>query len=121
MPWEFDRDRPIYAQLVDRLSRDIVAGVLLPGSKLDSVRELAASAGVNPNTMQKALAELEQQGLVFTQRTTGRYVTEDTEKLASLKKQLAVEQITHFFCRMDALGYQKGACLALMEEVAANG
>ena len=75
---QFDASRPIYAQLVERLKARILAGTYPPGGHLDSVRDLAAAAGVNPNTMQRALAQLETEGLVRTERTAGRYVTEDT-------------------------------------------
>ena len=75
---QFDASRPIYAQLVERLKARILAGTYPPGGHLDSVRDLAAAAGVNPNTMQRALAQLETEGLVHTERTAGRYVTEDT-------------------------------------------
>ena len=79
MAWELDADRPIYAQLVERIQKEIVSGKYQPGEKLPSVRDLAAVAAVNPNTMQKAFAELERSGLIVTQRTNGRTVTEDTE------------------------------------------
>lgn len=72
----FDMSRPIYAQIVERLKAKILAGVYPPGGHLDSVRDMAAAAGVNPNTMQRALAQLEAEGLVYTERTTGRFVTE---------------------------------------------
>ena len=77
MAEQFDSSRPIYAQLVERLKAKILAGIYPPGGHLDSVRDLAAAAGVNPNTMQRALAQLENEGLVRTERTAGRYVTED--------------------------------------------
>ena len=72
MTWTLDADRPIYAQLVDRIRIQIVSGQYPPGSRLPSVRELAAQASVNPNTMQRAFGELERSGLVVTQRTFGR-------------------------------------------------
>ena len=81
MAWELDSDRPIYAQLVERIQTEIVSGYYPPGGKLPSVRELASVAAVNPNTMQKAFAELERSGLIVTQRTNGRTVTEDVEKI----------------------------------------
>ena len=70
MAWELDADRPIYAQLVERIQREIVSGKYQPGEKLPSVRDLAAVAAVNPNTVQKAFAELERSGLIMTQRTS---------------------------------------------------
>ena len=77
MPWSFQADTPIYTQLVARLQEQIVSGAYPPGRKLPSVRDLAADAGVNPNTVQRAFAELERLGLIYTQRTSGKFVTED--------------------------------------------
>ena len=85
MAWELDADRPIYAQLVERIQKEIVSGKYQPGEKLPSVRDLAAVAAVNPNTMQKAFAELERSGLIVTQRTSGRTVTEDTELIGNTR------------------------------------
>lgn len=116
MSWKFDRDRPIYAQLVEQLQREIVSGRLSPGSRLSSVRDLATGAGVNPNTMQRALAELEQLGLVYTQRTNGRYVTEDATLLEHTRHHLATEILNGFWTQMAALGYTKETCLELMKE-----
>ena len=78
MPWNLDSSRPIYTQLVERIQLDILAGKYQPGARLPSVRDLASEAGVNPNTMQKALAELERENLVHSARTSGRFITEDT-------------------------------------------
>ena len=93
MDRSFRSDLPIYTQLVDRIKQDIVSGVLPPGEKLNSVRDLAAEAGVNPNTMQRALQELERDGLLYTQRTSGRYVTDDIATIQRCKEHLAKEQI----------------------------
>lgn len=91
MAWELDAGRPIYAQLVERIQRKIVSGQYRPGEKLPSVRDLATVAAVNPNTMQKAFAELERSGLIVTQRTSGRTVTEDTKLIRNTREQLAVD------------------------------
>ena len=90
---QFDASRPIYAQLVERLKARILAGTYPPGGHLDSVRDLAADAGVNPNTMQRALAQLETEGLVRTERTAGRYVTEDTALIEQLRACLLYTSI----------------------------
>ena len=87
MPWELDNDRPIYLQLMERIQRDIISGVYKPGDKLPSVRDLAVEAAVNPNTMQKALSELERSGLVYAQRTSGRFITEDEAMLKKMKQE----------------------------------
>ena len=115
MAWELDNDRPIYAQLIDRIQMQIVSGYYQPGGKLPSVRELAATAAVNPNTMQKAFVELERSGLIITQRTNGRNVTEDTELIESIKKGMAREHMEYFFSKMRELGYTDGEIIALIE------
>ena len=81
MAWELDSDRPIFIQIVERIQMEIISGKYSPGDKLPSVRDLAAVAAVNPNTMQKALTELERTGLVYSQRTSGRFITEDAKMI----------------------------------------
>ena len=114
MPWILDDTRPIYLQLEDQIKTRIIAGVYRPGEKLPSVRELAAEAAVNPNTMQKALTELERSGLVYAQRTSGRFITEDTQIMKNLKEQLAIEQIEQFLSTMEQLGFRKEEILSLL-------
>ncbi len=104
MPWEFDNQRPIYTQLIEGLELRILAGAYPPGSRLPSVRDLAAEAAVNPNTMQRALTELERSELINTQRTSGRFVTEDAERIRSLRKEIAQEKLEHFLSEMRRLG-----------------
>ena len=116
MPWDLSNDRPIYLQLMERIQQDIVSGVYSPGDRLPSVRELALEAAVNPNTMQKALSELERSGLVYSQRTSGRFITEDETMLKQLKSQLAEENIRDFFEKMRQLGFQTEETLALIQE-----
>ena len=107
MAWQFRNDIPIYTQLIAQIQQRIVSGALLPGERLPSVRDLAAEAGVNPNTMQRALAELERTGLVYTQRTAGRFVTEDAAVVDSAKQELAHQQIGAFLHRMERMGYDR--------------
>lgn len=114
MAWDLDTDRPIYAQLVERIQMQIVSGQYPAGGKLPSVRELAAVAAVNPNTMQKAFAELERSGLIITQRTNGRTVTEDQEKIRSIKEALAQEHVNNFFTKMKELGYTEQEAIGLL-------
>jgi len=95
---------------------DIISGVYKPGDKLPSVRELAAEASVNPNTMQKALSELERTGLVYSQRTSGRFITEDKKMIDELKSELAKEIISQFLENMKKLGFQKEDALLLMNQ-----
>ena len=115
MAWELDNDRPIYAQLVERIQMQIVSGYYQPGGKLPSVRELASVAAVNPNTMQKAFVELERSGLIITQRTNGRNVTEDTELIESIKQGMAREHMEFFFSKMKELGYTSEEIKALVD------
>ncbi len=117
MGWKLDSDRPIYAQLLERIQMQIVSGHYPAGSKLPSVRELAAEAGVNPNTMQKAFSELERSALIQTQRTAGRFVTQDAVLICQLRQRLAREQSEQFFQSMQQLGYtQKEILLFLKTE-----
>ena len=105
MPWEFRSDLPIYAQIITQIQQRIVTGQLQPGDRLPSVRDLAAEAGVNPNTMQRAMTELERQGLVHSQRTAGRFVTEDGATIRKLREDLARTQVRDFLATMEQLGF----------------
>ncbi|MCI5953121.1 MAG: GntR family transcriptional regulator [Lachnospiraceae bacterium] len=116
MAWDLDADRPIYAQLVERIQMQIVSGQYLPGGKLPSVRDLAAVAAVNPNTMQKAFAELERSGLIITQRTNGRTVTEDEEMIRKIRAELAREHVDMFFAKMKELGYSEQDAVDLVKK-----
>ena len=104
MRWEFDNTRPVYIQLCEQFTNEIISGALLPGEKLMSVRDLAKEAGVNPNTMQKALSELERSGLLYTQRTAGRFVTENKEKIKEIKQETARLRVLQFLNEMAQLG-----------------
>ena len=115
MEWTFSADLPIYSQLVAQIKLAIVSGVYLPGERLAPVRELAMEAGVNPNTMQRALQELEREGMVYTQRTSGRFVTEDTKVIESAKKLLAEREIKSFLAQMGRLGYPKEEIVSLLK------
>lgn len=114
MAWSFDPNRPIYTQLTERLRLRIASGEYPPGEKLPAVRELAADAGANPNTVQRAFSDLEREGLIYTQRTSGRFVTEDPSAIRGARRALAEQQITNYLGGMDALGYgpQEAAAMA---------
>lgn len=105
MAWMFDAERPIYTQVVEEITRRIICGIYAPGDRLPTVRELAAEAAVNPNTMQKAMAELESERLVYAQRTAGRFVTEDAEAIRACREKLAREKVQEFLHTMMSLGY----------------
>lgn len=114
MDWNFESDRPIYIQLKEQILLLIVSGKYPAGSKLPPVRDMAADASVNPNTLQKALSELERDGLVYSQRTSGRYVTEDETMIVKAKNELACEQIEQFLRKMAGIGYTREETLALI-------
>ena len=118
MPWEFREDAPIYTQLIAQIQQRIVGGLLGPGARLPSVRDLAAEAGVNPNTMQRALTELEREGIVHSQRTAGRFVTEDAERIRRLREELARQQVKDFLEGMFQLGFRRAEILALITQEA---
>ena len=120
MKWNLKGDRPIYSQLVEQLERGILMGEFQPGSNIPSVRNLAIEAEVNPNTMQKALAELEMRGLLHTHRTAGRTVTEDRDMIENLKKDLAVAQIDLFFDGMESIGIDRNEAAKLIAAAAKN-
>ena len=121
MAWNLDSNRPIYVQLAEQVQRDIISGLYQPGTKLPSVRELASQAKVNPNTMQKALTELEHSGLVYSQRTSGRFITEDKEMIETLKEQLASSQIQEFLEKMSCMGFEPQDTLHLIEKILKEG
>jgi len=107
VPWDLDENLPIYLQLTDELEKKIINGTYPPGSRLPAVRELAAEAGVNPNTMQRALTQMENSGLIYTQRTSGRFLTDDREKIERLRRDAARQRIEKFLRDMRELGIEK--------------
>ena len=116
MAWFFDAGSPIYLQIIEHIKLKIAVGEYKSGTRLSSVRELAAEAEVNPNTMQKSLAELEREGLLYVQRTSGRYITENKELIDNLKSTLAGEHIDWYFNKMSMLGYSKKEAAKLLLE-----
>lgn len=117
MQWNIDSERPVYIQLIEQIQAGIISGHYSLGDKLPSVRELAAQAGVNPNTMQRALAELEQTGLIYTHRTSGRYITSDVEMIRKLKKQSGKDIVLDFIERMKQIGYEKEEILEIVTKI----
>ena len=115
MKWSFANDLPIYTQLIDQIKVGIVTGAFPPGERLPSVRDLATEAGVNPNTMQRALAQLESEGLVFSQRTAGRFVTEDETRIGEVKRDLAQRHVERFMEAMRSLAISREETLSLLE------
>lgn len=117
MAWNFASDRPIYIQIAEHIKIDIITGVYPPGERLPSVRELAAIAAVNPNTMQRAMSELEQSGLVSALRTTGRFVTEDNAILEQTKRSLANELVQDYLKKISQLGYSPEEAAELLLKI----
>lgn len=117
MTWHFDNDRPIYTQLLEQILFLIVSGQYPPGSKLPSVRDLASEASVNPNTMQRALTELERSGLIYSQRTSGRFVTEDKAMIQKMKDTIGKDKILALFKDMEQLGYDSDQTISLIHKI----
>ena len=105
MKWQFSNDAPIYAQLIAQIKVGIVSGAFPPGERLPSVRDLATEAGVNPNTMQRALASLDQDGLTSTNRTSGRCVTTDKGHIDNFRKEIAGSIIDTYLGEMAEMGF----------------
>ena len=107
MSWTFDNNKPIYLQIMDKIKLQIISHKLEPSQQLPTVRELASEAGVNPNTIQRALSDLEREGFVYSKRTAGRFVTEDLDLIFQSRKQLSEEQLQQFVTAMVEFGYEK--------------
>ena len=106
MEWKFSDDVPIYLQIIEMMKTDIVSGKYKSGDRLPAFRDLAMEAGVNPNTVQRAYAELERQGLVQSERTSGRFVSIDDKKIQELRKDLSEQSIREFFAKLRKLGME---------------
>ncbi len=120
MQWEIDSERPVYIQLIEQIQAGIISGIFQPGDRLPSVRDLAAEATVNPNTMQKALADLERTGLIYTNRTSGKYITSDEAMIRKLKSQSAKQLVQDFIDRMKLLGFDPEETLDIVTDLVKN-
>lgn len=116
MDFDLNNSLPIWKQLAGQLKERIVTGDYPAGSHFPSVRDLAAEAGVNPNTMQRAMSQLEADGLVITNRTSGRVVTEDVNVINSTRTVLALERTNSFLKDMKALGYDSAETLEFVKK-----
>lgn len=121
MEWTFKEGLPIYTQIIEQMKMRIASGAYRPGAKLPSVRELAVEAGVNPNTMQRAFAELEREGLLYAVRTSGRFITEEDSVLSNLQKSLGRNFIADLFNNLDKLGMSKEEIVSAVEQWAKEG
>lgn len=116
MPWNFDNSIPIYLQIIQEMKRKIIRKELSPGERLSSVRDLAKEAGVNPNTMQKALTELETEGLIETERTAGKYVTENIGHISLLREDYLKERLEPFLTELASLGIEEEELISLIRK-----
>ncbi len=117
MHFEFDNNIPIYIQLVEQLKRYVISGELQAGQRLPSVRELAAKSRTNPNTVQKALAELEEMGLIYTERTNGKFVTDQTDKIESFRREYAAAVAKQYFSDMQSIGFSAIDAITYLQEL----
>ena len=115
--YSFDNERPIYVQLVEKIRLDIISGKLKSGEKIPSVREFALEARVNPNTMQKALVEREEEGLLYTERTNGKYVTDNKKLIERIKKELAEEKVNIFLEDMKNIGIESDEIISYLKDI----
>lgn len=116
MAWKFDNKIPIYIQISNIIKLQIVTKQLQSGDQLPTVRDLAEIAGVNPNTVQRALSDLETEGFVYSVRTTGRFVTDNTELIQQTRIELAQKELDSFVTNMLNLGFEKIDLVAQLEE-----
>ena len=115
--WDFTEDKPIYLQLTEQMCLRIANGTYRPGDKFPSVRDIATEAGVNPNTVQRAFAELERSGIVCAQRTAGRFITEDSQMIYKLREDLAKEHADNYLKKMASLGYNRNEATDFLSKV----
>lgn len=118
---QFDNNSPIYLQIIKEMTLRILSGVIQPGDKLPSVRELAAQFGVNPNTMQRAMTEMEREGLVYTERTNGRFLTTETELLSQKKAVFAKEETEKYLAYMQKIGFTQEEIISYLQGLQQEG
>ena len=117
MSFEFDNNIPIYIQIVEQIKISIISGYIVPGERLPSVREWAIKYKVNPNTMQKALSELENIGLIYTERTNGKFVTENNSLIEKIRNDYAVEISEKYFCSMKKIGFSEDKAIDYLSDL----
>lgn len=116
MTSDFDNNSPIYLQIVDSIKNDIISGKLMCASKLPSVRDYASEFKVNPNTMQKSLIELENLGLIYTERTSGKYVTTNNRIISKYKNKYVSDIVNNYFKSMQSIGIEKQEAINLLRK-----
>ena len=115
MDYEFDSNIPIYLQLRHYFRMQIVSGQLAPEERMPPVREIAVQYGINPNTVQRALTELEEDGLAYSQRTAGRFITEDRDRIAQMRQILAKETVDTFIKDIRPFGFSLDDIIDVMK------
>jgi len=113
---EFNNSIPIYLQIIDNIKRDIVVGKLKTGQKMPSVRELAGTLKVNPNTIQRVYQELDREKITFTKRGMGTYVTEEEKTISSLMQEISKKIILDFIEGMNNLGFSNKELINTLKE-----
>lgn len=121
MSWKFDEKSPIYAQIAQHIMLQIVSQEIKSGDQLPTVREYAEIAGVNPNTMQRALTELEREGIVYSQRTAGRFVTDNQELIARKRRELAINELKSFISNMIKIGFERSEIIPILSTFLEEG
>lgn len=113
---QYDTNLPIYLQLMEQIQLWIVTGRWRAGERIPGVRELALECGVNPNTMQRALSELERTGLLYSERTAGRFVTRSEERIEEIRHEMAAGLIRDFLVSMERMGYRREQILSRLNQ-----
>ena len=116
MAWSFSSDKPVYLQIADRIRKSVVSGEFKPCEQIPTVRQLALTAAVNPNTVQHAFAELEKEGIIVSQGTTGRYVTEDIRIIEACRNNMAQRLVESFARDMQELAISNDSIICMLEE-----
>ena len=116
MKWEINENLPIHNQLVEEIIRRVINKEYLSGQRIPSVRELSLEARVNPNTMQKALLELEERGIIYTQRTSGKFITEDEAVIKKLKTDISDDIVRKFIKDMNNLGFSENEIINILRK-----
>lgn len=117
MAWNFASDKPVYLQISERIIASVLSGKYQPGQQIPTVRQLAIEAAVNPNTVQHAFSKLENDGLIVSQGTVGRYVTEDINIIENCRKQITQQTVKDFVKSVKKLSVSKAVVLKMIEEL----
>ena len=113
---QYNGSIPIYIQIINKIKMRILTGGWSPRERIPAVRELAVEFGVNPNTMQRSLSELEREGLLYSERTAGRFITKDKQLIEQMRNQMANEAIEAFIAQMEQMGYNRGDIIQLLQK-----